>query len=108
MRRLCVALAAVAALSGAAGPAAAIEGFDRMKHSRIVIVGGDRLAVGEYIDIYVSDKNQVYTVLIQNITPVGAELEIDSFDFVHGEHRIFEIPANVDTDLHAQTPQLGR
>lgn len=72
----------------------AIDGYDNWHHTKITIVAGDKIAVGEDIGIYIWNKRRLAAVEIDNITQRGNDLELEVTEKKDGVHYFFEISAD--------------
>jgi hypothetical protein len=72
----------------------ALDGYDHINHTRITIVAGDSISIGEDIGIYNWETKQFRPVEVENIVKRGDDLEIEVHDRLHNTQTFFEIRAD--------------
>ena len=92
LKRLYIGFGLLTALMAA--PAAAIDGYDHRNHTRITIVAGDRLAVGEDLGVYIWNEQRFVPVEVENIIQRGNDLEIEITDRKTNKYYFFEIASD--------------
>ncbi len=75
-------------------PAGAVEGYDSEHLTRITIIAGDKIAIGEEMEIYVWNERRFATVWIEDIVKRGNDLELHVTDAITNTYRFFEILAD--------------
>lgn len=69
----------------------AVDGYDHWNHTRISIIAGDKIAVGEDLGIYIWNIKQFAAVEIENLVVRGRDLEIEVTDRKSNKFYFFEI-----------------
>ena len=82
----------------------AVDGYDTWNHTRISIIAGDRIAVGEDLGIYIWSEQRYAAVEVENIIRRGNELELEVTERKTNKYFYFEI-ATDDPEI-ATLPQF--
>ena len=75
-------------------PALAVDGYDHYNHTRVTIVAGDRIAVGQDLGVYIWKTKKFRPVEVSNIITRGKDLELEVIDRKHNNQFFFEIRAD--------------
>ncbi len=77
-----------------AAPLYAVDGYDHFNNTRVTIIAGDRIAVGEDLGVYIWKEKKFRPVEIDNIVTRGGDLELEVIDRKHNKQFFFEIRAD--------------
>lgn len=78
----------------AASAAHAVDGYDHYNHTRVTIVAGDRIAVGEDLGVYIWKTKKFRPVEVLDLTTRGKDVELEVVDRKDNNIFFFEIRAD--------------
>ena len=81
----------MAVISCFASAALAVDGYDHFNNTRVTIVAGDRIAVGEDLGVYIWKDKKFRPVEVDNIVQRGDDLELEVIDRKNNKQFFFEI-----------------
>jgi hypothetical protein len=74
--------------------AAAVDGYDQFNHTRISIIAGDKIAIGEDLGVYIWKEQRFAAVEVENVLQRGEDLEIEVTERKTNKYFFFEIASD--------------